>query len=551
MSTNSPDSANDPLKPVAAPQQPVSGASVSQPTAAASPPSNGPTAAVPVVAEELYDDHQPRRFGFLRTTPAWMVSTLIHVLILLVLGLVTMADPVKIVNVLTASSTAEDGPEIEEFTIEEFDPGAMAEMEDIAEPSSDMMESLEMAEPVDVAPMEFADIAVDMSITATELTAATASLQSLAEISVQPLGGRSKDMKKKLLREYGGNASSEAAVTEALRWLSRHQMRNGGWTFQHNLVCKGSCGNPGEPNRAKAFNAATSLALLPFMGAGQTHVQGDFRQVVLRGLRFLVQNGKAGTRGGLPVLDLSEGGGNMYSHGLAAITLCEAYAMTEDPELLLPAQAAINFCSFGQCADGGWRYTPKDKRGGDTSVTGWQVMALKSGYMGHLNVPANTIKGSVLFLDKVGSNEGHRYGYAAKPGKAKRPSCDAIGLLCRMYTGWDKTHPGIVKGVDYLSGIGVDKKDIYYDYYAAQVLRQYGGPQWDKFNVELRDWLVETQSQNSGAKGSWHFPSSKSHRGPKEGGRLASTAFATMILEVYYRHMPLYNDSASESDFPL
>ncbi len=75
--------------------------------------------------------------------------------------------------------------------------------------------------------------------------------------------------------------------------------------------------------------------------------------------------------------------------------------------------------------------------------------------------------------------------------------------------------------------------------------------QWDKFNVELRDWLVSSQSQSGGEKGSWHFPNSQSHRGPKEGGRLASTSFATMILEVYYRHMPLYADAAAEDDFPL
>ena len=86
-----------------------------------------------------------------------------------------------------------------------------------------------------------------------------------------------------------------------------------------------------------------------------------------------------------------------------------------------------------------------------------------------------------------------------------------------MYTGWDKTHPGIVQGVGELSKVGVLKNDIYYDYYAAQVLRHYGGVQWDKFNVELRDWLVSSQSQSGGEKGSWHFPNSQSHRGPKEG----------------------------------
>jgi hypothetical protein len=35
------------------------------------------------------------------------------------------------------------------------------------------------------------------------------------------------------------------------------------------------------------------------------------------------------------------------------------------------------------------------------------------------------------------------------------------------------------------------------------------------------------------------------------GGRLYCTSLATMILEVYYRHLPLYKDDATEDDFPL
>ncbi|MEM9643956.1 MAG: hypothetical protein AAF989_03085, partial [Planctomycetota bacterium] len=70
-------------------------------------------------------------------------------------------------------------------------------------------------------------------------------------------------------------------------------------------------------------------------------------------------------------------------------------------------------------------------------------------------------------------------------------------------------------------------------------------------NEELREWLVASQAKEGGAKGSWHFPDSESHKGPLEGGRLASTSFATMILEVYYRHMPLYAEAAVEDDFPL
>jgi len=502
-------------------------------------------ATLPTLEPEDYDE-PGTRFGFLKTAPAWLVSTLVHVGILLGLGLISLADPVKIVNVLSATATGEEGPEIEEFTIEQIDPGEMQEMEEFSEPV-EMTESLEMVEPVSVdVPMEVAAVPLDVADLAAEMAPSSATLQTLASVQAAPMDSRSDQMKKKLLREYGGNSASEAAVTEALKWIALHQMPNGGWTFQHNLVCKNACGNGCEEKRADAFNGATAMGLLPFLGAGQTHMSGDFQKSVRGGLLFLAKNGKPGMENGLPVLDLRDPGGNMYSHGLAAIALSEAYAMTEDPALAGPTQAALNFIITAQCKDGGWRYTPRQASGGDTSVVGWQLMALKSGYMGHLVVPPQTIQGSMMFLDKVQSKGGAWYGYD-KPTTKPRPATTAVGLLCRMYTGWDKNTPALQEGVASLLKTGVLKKDMYYNYYAAQVLRQNGGPGWEKFNTELRDWLVETQAQSGGAKGSWYF--SSGHVGGA--GRLCITSFATMILEVYYRHMPLYADQAAEDDFPL
>ncbi len=497
-----------------------------------------------------------RHFILFQAVPAWFVSMFVHALVLVLLGIMTIANPVKIINVLTASSNGEDGPEIEEFTIEEVDPGEVVESEEMSEPMVDMPETMENVEPMAVdMPMEVAMSPVDVTDFAADMAPTGAALQSLASMTSQSFNSRSVDMKKQLLRKYGGNESSESAVNKGLKWLALHQVNggegDGGWTYQHNLVCRGACGDPGEPAFAKSFNGATAMALLPFLGAGQTHMVGDYKETVRRGLLFLARNGKSGNVNGMPMMDFTDAAGNLYSHGLVTILLCEAYAMTEDSALMLPAQAALNFTYYAQStSDGGWRYTAPATGESDTSATGWHVMAMKSGYMGHLVVPPLAVKGSINFLDHVGSNNGSIYGYTDKVTAATAaPACTAVGLLCRMYTGWDKTHPGIQEGVKNLVKMGVRKQDIYYDYYAAQVLRHFGGPEWDKFNVELRDWLVSVQSTTAGATGSWHF--ADGGHGPKEGGRLASTSFATMILEVYYRHMPLYANNASEEDFPL
>jgi len=39
--------------------------------------------------------------------------------------------------------------------------------------------------------------------------------------------------------------------------------------------------------------------------------------------------------------------------------------------------------------------------------------------------------------------------------------------------------------------------------------------------------------------------------GSERGGRLYCTSMATMILEVYYRHMPIYGKQAATEEFPL
>jgi hypothetical protein len=63
----------------------------------------------------------------------------------------------------------------------------------------------------------------------------------------------------------------------------------------------------------------------------------------------------------------------------------------------------------------------------------------------------------------------------------------------------------------------------------------------------MRDQLVNSQDKNGHEKGSWYIAGPHADRA----GRLYVTAMATMILEVYYRHMPIYGQQAAEEDFPL
>jgi hypothetical protein len=331
---------------------------------------------------------------------------------------------------------------------------------------------------------------------------------------------RDPRLRIEVVKREGGTTLTEAAVARGLRWLAQQQRASGCWELDGPI---------------RSDSAATSLALLPFLGAGQTHLTGRYQDQVSRGLRWLIENQK-------PNGDLradSRGNSGMYAHGQGAIVLCEAFLMTGDEELREPAQRAIDFIASAQYLDGGWRYEPHDPQRrdeqGDTSVLGWQLMALQSARAANLTVDPDTLERASHYLDSVQSDDGARYAY--QRGRSPTHVMTAEALLCRIYLGWDKREPGLVEGVKYL-GTGHPPKDddhnMYYWYYATQTIHHYGGAAWEQWNFTMRDLLVSTQETQGAKAGSW--PPISDHTG----GRLYETALAVCTLEVYYRHLPIF-----------
>ena len=346
----------------------------------------------------------------------------------------------------------------------------------------------------------------------------------------QPMGGGLEGRFSRGSRSGdGASDESEAAVERGLWWLVAHQLDDGSWHFDHRKsVCKGLCRNHGN---LESTTAATAIALAPFLGAGYTHQDGQHKETVRRGLYYLQRRAFETPNG----IDLQEG--TMYAQGLATIVLCEAYAMTKDESLKHVAQSALDYIEYAQGDGGGWRYKPREP--GDTTVTGWQLMALKSGELAGLRVKSPRMHMVNSFLDTVQSEDGAKYGYM---DPRPRPATTAIGLLCRMYLRWPRSHPGLAAGVRYLDELGPSEKDMYFNYYATQVLHHWQGSEWKRWNDRIRDYLIRTQANQGHENGSWFFD----HPHSKKGGRLYNTAMAIMILEVYYRYMPLYRDGWNE-----
>lgn len=460
---------------------------------------------------------------------SWMLSMSVHVMLLLLFALIVLpVPPQDLTKYLTIRTQVTENPPLEtidnvQVTPEKLTDGNVSDLASMTLPTNIVAEQ---PSPV--------DIDADFQELQWEAEAA----QFLGQIHRQgDLAGRSQRARTILTRAFGGTADSEAAVSNGLKWLQEHQRKDGSWSFDHvHSACGDACSAPGSLGRATV--GATAMALLCFVGAGQTHQDGDYQEVVQKGLDFILQEfAKAKTPGDLR--QLTSGNSGMYTQGLITIALCELHGLTRDRRVAQAAQRCINFIVQAQHPqNGGWRYSPNAEVG-DTSVVGWNVMAFTSARMARLSVPGRNRQLASRFLDSVQLDDGAYYGYTRPQRKA---STTSIGLLCRMYEGWGPDREPLRKGVEFLSKQGPSRDNMYYNYYATQVLHHWGGEKWDKWNEVMREQLVTTQVKQGHARGSW------APRDPhaRHGGRHYMTCLAILTLEVYYRHLPLYQKRSVE-----
>ncbi len=462
--------------------------------------------------EELASDEQRKR-----ELPAWLVSFVVHVSLLLILALIPLVGMTTTqLNVIIGDF---DGEGATEYTLSPT--GSDVSLQEIDLPMSNFV--------LNTPEVDLSMPAISPSLSAAKASDALA--DSLAGLSVeQGLAGRSGSMKGALLKKFGGNASTEAAVAAGLKWLAYNQQTDGGWSLKKNF-------SDGAGNEDRT--GATAMALNAFLGAGHTHKSGEYKDVVDRGLKFLLR--RQDKEGFFANNEPSHN--QMYSQALSTITVCEAYGMTGDSTLRTPAARAIKFAEWSQGRQKGWRYEPRDDS--DLSVTGWFLMALMTGRMAGLEPSDAVIKSVGEYVESVSHEYGSRYSYT----RAHPPSLSmtAEGLLCRQYLGWPKSHPALKRAIetDLLTNIpsaDAEVISVYYWYYATQVLHHVGGKPWEEWNNGMRVALPAMQVKKGPEAGSWD--PHKDDFGTA-GGRLYTTCFCIYCLEVYYRHLSLYDTQSA------
>ncbi len=463
--------------------------------------------------EEPDTEEQIKQWAIKRSPPV-LISAVVHMIVIIIMGLwaVRAADNANLV-VLSASYTDVEGEQLidSSFNLQAPNEQSVATVTTQAVPS--VINPFE-SKVSDVLPI------VD--------TAATVAAPSV------PLAARgSEGIKNSLLSKYGGNPDTEAAVQAGLEWLARHQNKNGTWS----LKATGA--------DIENIESATAMALLAFQGAGNTHTKGKYQRAVTDGFRAMLraQDREGNFFHGVRADD------RFYTQAQCTIVLAELYGMTHDTQLKAPLELAIKHCLDAQDMElGGWRYVPGN--GSDTSVTGWMVMALQSAKNAGIEVPEERLKLIHKYLDSASPvGDGARYVYMPLSQDSRQEPTYAMtaeALLCREYLGWKQTDPRLQKGAEMVVQNLPDyneERDVYFWYYATQMLFHLEGPYWEKWNTAMRDTLISHQEKAGKERGSWDHlgkqPDLWASKGV--GGRLYTTCLSLYMLEVYYRHLPMYS----------
>ncbi|MEQ9408325.1 MAG: prenyltransferase/squalene oxidase repeat-containing protein [Fuerstiella sp.] len=403
---------------------------------------------------------------------------------------------------------------------------------------------------------------------------------------------------------FGGTAASEAAVELSLRWLSRMQADDGHWDaerFGAGQVRVDENGVPRNYAGRDADTGITALVILSFLGAGYTHEDGRYALEVDRALDWLIrqqdaEGSLAGSAGhyarmychAMATYALAEALGmqdsmvpgpivepEVFSAGPTVAAVISGGFLAPvgiSPQVLLPtsgvglsAQAdhvawnlrrvddvtlraallrAITFTISQQDPDsGGWRY--KFGQEGDVSMFGWQMMSLKSAEIAGVRINPAVRSRMIDFLNSVRQGEnGGLFGYRrsvridGRETEPVTPVMTAEALFCQQMLGYPRDSVASREAVQYLlrNTPRLSQLNFYYWYYGTLAMYQYGGKPWEDWNRVVRDTLVGEQRRDGEYAGSWD------PNGPwgQYGGRLYSTAIATLTLEVYYRLLPLY-----------
>ncbi|MBN2451460.1 MAG: terpene cyclase/mutase family protein [Lentisphaeria bacterium] len=456
------------------------------------------------------------------------VSLVVHVI--LVVGAALFFEP------SVRRDLADIEVTIEEMEIKELDPKQLEELQNLEQLADNVVPTVEKPDvPQDVVEVATEDFSEDMASTddAMDFSSVLDVRSNDTALKLPGLyGGRSNSGRREMIKKFGGSTRTETAVLRALRWLKETQNANGSWSKS-------------EPD------AMGGLGLLTFLAHGETPLSEEFGLTVQKAMKYLSDRMTAVDDSKTKYL------GRAYTNGIATYALSEAYGLTKIPFLKPPMERGLGFIVEGQQKAGGFDYRYAKGARWDMSVTGWQVQAMKAGYVAGAEVPGLTdaIEKAIGFLKNVSYSNG-QFGYSS-PGKGSMGIQGAGTLSLQLLGEGDSTE--VRKVADF-----IDKTDkvvwddnkvysahntpVYNWYYETQAMFHSGQTKWKNWNKTFSDTICNHQRSD----GHWDSPGKDTWMEKDEKtGKMESktkpeydpwyaTTLCCLSLQVYYRYLPTY-----------
>lgn len=329
-------------------------------------------------------------------------------------------------------------------------------------------------------------------------------------------------------------------------WLVRHQDVDGSWDpvgFDRHCEKPGACAGAG---RAGDRVGTTALALLCFLGYGETHRTPRYGDVVRKALQWFRDH-----QDGTGAFEPAKGDRFLLNHARATLALAGLYGQTESPYVRVAAQPALDFLLSRRLEKGGWPASFEGKET-DLETSAWAAFAIHDAAAGGLKTGERPFGALGEWLDRGTDPRTGRFG--PEPPSARTAASDphawipepsetatAMAVVTRQMKGATMEDPAVAKGIDLLlrrrPDAGPEGKDLDFTgtYFGALACYAAGKVPTSRWSESVKRAVIDFQRMRKEEcnYGSWD-PSLPS----VAEGRVACTALGILTLVIYYRYSP-------------
>jgi Prenyltransferase and squalene oxidase repeat len=341
----------------------------------------------------------------------------------------------------------------------------------------------------------------------------------------------------------------DASVDRALEWLASQQAPDGSFPTI-------PTGQPG----------VTSLCLMAFVAHGHVPGDGRYGARLERATDYVLSCQKAN---GLVTL-LGPDGESLsrvvesheigtcaaYNHAISSLVLSEMYGMSHGERAAriqtavqksLSASLAMQRWPKDRADDrGGWRYIDDyDGTDSDLSITGWELMFLRSARNAGFDVPKQPIEEAVGYVRRCYAPEYGSFEYVNGGGDDRSRCMAGAGILALAHAGFHNSVEAQQAGRWVLAHDFRDYNQImqftsaghdryhYALFNCCQAMYQLGGQYWEAFFPPTVRTLLENQQPD----GSWPIDT---HWHDSQFGNAYTTALVVMTLGAPNQLLPVF-----------